>query len=184
MQALSRMTRLVAGLLLALCAATALPAELPSLYTVEIVVFRSSGNAGALAEKTTLPSFNDDGVEATPAPVGKLTNAATRLRSKGGMRVLAHKAWTQGPTAWGSGRGVSTSQLALGNGVEGKISLERGENPLNVRLDLVLEEGGRRFRINEVRRNVKAGQVLYFDHPSFGVLATVTAVTATPAAGG
>jgi hypothetical protein len=184
MQALPRRTRFVAGLLLALGAAIAQPAELPSLYTVEIVVFRGSGNAGALPDKTTVPAFSDDGIEAAPAPLGKLTNAATRLRSRGGMRVLAHKAWTQGPTAWGSGRGVSASQLALGDGVEGKISLERGENPLNVRLDLVLEEGGRRFRINEVRRNVKAGQVLYFDHPSFGVLAIVTAATATPAAGG
>jgi hypothetical protein len=171
------MTRLFTGLLLALCAATALPAGLPSLYTVEIVVFRGSGIAGALPEKSTLPAFNDDGIEATPAPTTRLANAAARLRSKGGLRVLAHKAWTQGPTAWGSGRGVSATQLALGNGVDGKISVERGENPLNVRVDLVLEEGGRRFRINEVRRNVKAGQILYFDHPSFGVLAIVTAAT-------
>lgn len=180
MQAIPRMTRLIAGLLLALCAATALPAEAPSLYTVEILVFRGSGNAGALPEKTTLPRFSEDGIDATPVATGKLATAATRLRTKGGMRVLAHKAWTQGPTAWASGRGVSATQLSLGNGLDGRISLERGDTyPLNVRVDLVLEEGGRRYRINEVRRNVKAGQIQYFDHPSFGVLAIVT-----PAAGG
>lgn len=168
--------RLLCGALLALCASSAMPAA-PSLYTVEIVVFRSSGSAGAMPANEVLPAFTEDGIEATPAATGKLNAAATKLRAKGEYQVLVQAAWTQGPTAYNSRQGVTAEQLRLGNGLIGKLHLYRGEQGLSLVLDLTVEEGGRRFRINE-RRVVKTNEVNYFDHPSMGLLAVVT-----PAAG-
>jgi hypothetical protein len=166
--------QLLSGVLLALHAAVAVPAA-PSLYTVEIIVFRSDSTAGALSDKEVLPTVTDDSIEATPAATGKLNAAAVKLRAGGGFEVLAHTAWTQGPTAWSSRQGVSASQLRLGNGLAGKISLERGERLMHLRVDLTMENGGRRYRINEVR-NVKPDEVHYFDHPAIGMLAIVSAV--------
>jgi hypothetical protein len=166
--------RVLTGLALLAWAATAMP-QTASLYTVEIIVFRNPGTNGALPPNVIPPMVGDDGIEATPVATAKLNAAARKLASAGEFKVLAHTAWTQGPTAWNSGRGVSARQLGLGNGVDGKISLERNEvYPLNLRLDLIVEEGGNRFRIQEVRRNVKVDQIQYFDHPSVGVLAIVT----------
>jgi hypothetical protein len=165
---------LLAGLVLALCAGTAMP-QATSLYTVEIVVFRGTGDGGALPATDVPPAFTDDNIEATPAAPVRLDSAARKLDDSADFTVLAHTAWTQGPTVWNSGLGVSARQLALGNGVEGKFSLERsGSYPLNLRVDLTVEEGGRRYRIREVRRNVKVDQIQYLDHPAIGVLAIVT----------
>jgi len=164
--------RLLTALLLGLCAAPVLPAA-SGLYTVEIVVFDNGGTTGALSNKFAAPPVATDDIDATPAPTGRLNAAVNRLRSKGAVRILAHKAWTQSATPWDSGHGVSAAQAGLGNSIEGRISVERGEK-LNLRLDLIVEEGGRRYRLNEVRRNVKPGQIQYFDHPAVGVLAVVT----------
>jgi hypothetical protein len=169
--------RFLLGAVLAVCATGALP-QGATLYTVEVVVFRNGGDAAAMASTATAPAVSDD-VEITPAATGKLNSAAAKLRSQSsGFKVLAHKAWTQVPTAWDSGRGPSATQVGLGNGIDGRVSLERSSTyPLNLRLDVTVEDGGRRFRISEVHRNVKVGQIHYFDHPAFGVLAIVTATT-------
>ena len=37
---------------------------------------------------------------------------------------------------------------------------------------------GRRYRINEMRKNVRRDQIHYFDNPAVGVLAIVTAAPA------
>ncbi len=168
--------RLACGALLALCTASAMPAA-PSLYAVEIVVFRSKSTSGALPEKEVLPNFTDDSIEATPAATGKLTAAVAKLRaSKDGFNVLAHTAWTQGPTAYNSRQGVSAVQLRLGDSITGKVYLYRGtQGGLSLALDLTIEEGGRRYRIDE-RRPVKTNEVHYFDHPAMGVLAIVSPV--------
>ena len=171
--------RLLLGSLLALCTTSALP-QSPALYTVEIVVFRNAGDAAALpAAGTTgaaaLPVAGDD-VEATPVAASKLVSATAKLRNRSsGFRVLAHTAWTQAPAGWNSRRGVSASQLGLAAGISGKVILERGQY-LHFGVDLTIEDGGKRYRIEEVRQ-VKPNQIHYLDHPSVGVLAIVTAVT-------
>ena len=169
--------RLLLGALLTLGAASALPQGL-GLYTVEIVVFRNGGDSAALADTATAAITGDD-VEFTPAATARLNSAAAKLRAKtSGMRVLAHMAWTQRPTTWDSGHGISAKQLGLGEGIEGKISLERSNTyPLNLRLDLTVADGGRRYRITQIRRNVKVNQIQYADHPSIGVLAIVSPAT-------
>jgi hypothetical protein len=163
---------LLAGLLLALCAATAMP-QTPNLYTVEIIVFRNPDNSGELPASYVPPTVLDDGIEATLVTPAKLDAAARKLGNSADFQVLARAAWTQGPTVYGSRIGMSAAQLGLGNGIVGKICLEKGTY-LNLRLDLTVEDGGRRYRLGEVRP-VKPGEINYFDHPAFGVLAIVTA---------
>lgn len=173
--------RLLIGVLLASGAMPALP-EAPSLYTVEIVVFRGGGDAGALPDTAPPPTVTDDDVEVTPVPTTRLGAAAAKLRGRNsGFRVLAHTAWTQAPTAWNSRRGASSAQLELAAGITGKVFLYRGD-VLSLGLDLTVEDGGRRFHISQVHRNVKTSEIYYFDHPSVGVLAVVSAAPA-PAPG-
>lgn len=170
-QGFARRLFLAAALLLA--ALPALPQGAP-LYTVEIVVFRNEGSSGALAGAQTVSPGSSDDVLATPVATRRLGGAAQKLRTAGGMRVLAHTAWTQSPTNWNSRRGPSAAELGLGAGVTGKVIFERGRF-LHLGVDLTIEDGGQRYRINEVRQ-VKADELHYFDHPSVGVIAIVTAV--------
>jgi hypothetical protein len=169
---------LLAGLVLALSATTALP-QTTSLYTVEIIVFRNAGGEGALPPNAVLPTVLDDGIEVTPATPARLNTAARKLESSGEFKVLARAAWTQGPSAWPQGvawtacPGASATQLGLDNGINGKVYLLRRDQ-LNLGLDLVFEEGGRRFQLQEVR-TVRSNAINYFDHPAFGVLAIISA---------
>lgn len=156
--------------LLMLAAPVALPQAATPRYTVEILVFRSGDGAALDAGAGTSGEGGAD-VAATPVATSRLGGAASRLRSAGGYRVLAHTAWTQGPAPWNSRRGVSTRSLGL-SGVQGKVILERGQY-LHLGVDLTIDDGGRRYRINELRR-VKTDEVQYFDHPAVGVIAVVT----------
>jgi hypothetical protein len=165
--------RLLAGALLPallLGATPALPQGATPRYTVEIIVFRS-GNEAALAAGASSSGDGGADVAATPVAPSRLGGAAAKLRSGGGYRVLAHAAWTQGPAAWNSRRGVSVERLGL-PGIEGKVILERGQY-LHLGVDLTIDDGGKRYRINEVRR-VKTDEVQYFDHPAVGVIAVVS----------
>jgi hypothetical protein len=162
----------IAALIPALCFAAmpAVPQTAAPRYTVEIIVFRNAGNGGALAAGSAVSTAGD--VVATPVESRKLGGAASRLRSAGGYRVLGHAAWSQGAAGFNSRRGVSAAQLGLGAGVEGKVILERGQY-LHFGVDLTIDDGGQRYRINEVRR-VKPDDIQYFDHPAVGVIAVVS----------
>lgn len=162
------------ALALLLAAVPALP-QAASRYTVEIVVFRNGGDGGALPDAGPLLPAGGDDVSATLVAASRLNGAAAKLRGAGDFRVLAHAAWSQVPTAFNSGRGVSAARLGLdGAGMSGKVLVYRGQY-LSLGLDLTIEEGGRRYRINELRRNVKPDQIHYFDHPAVGVIAIVSA---------
>lgn len=169
--------RLLAATLVPALLAAATPA-LPQAaaaprFTVEILVFRS-GDEAALEPGASSSGNAGADVAATPVATSRLGGAASKLRTGGGYRVLAHSAWTQGPAAWNSRRGVSARELGL-PGIEGKVILERGQY-LHLGVDLTIDDGGRRYRINEVRR-VKPDEVQYFDHPAVGVIAVVTPIT-------
>jgi hypothetical protein len=164
--------------LMALALIATMPAlpQTPARYTVEIVVFRNAGEASVPDAPVVTPGGGDD-VVPTPVAAEKLGGAAARLRGGGGFQVLAHKAWTQGPEAFNSRRGVSAARLGLGDGITGKVMLERGQY-LHFGVDLTIEGDGHRYRISEVRR-VKPDEIHYFDHPAVGVIAIVTAAPAT-----
>jgi hypothetical protein len=160
--------------LLLLASAAAVPQQAVTRYNVEIVVFRTASLVGALPDTAPREVVGSDAVESTAVTTRKLGSAANRLRNAGGYRILAHTAWAQAPTGWNSRRGLSAAQLGIERaGITGKVFLERGEY-LNLRIDLTVEDAGRRYHLSEVRR-VKANETQYFDHPAIGVLAMVTA---------
>lgn len=160
--------RLALSLALLFAALPALP-QTPG-YSVEIVVFRNGSDAGAMEAGMARPAFTGDDVVPTAAPSRKLGGAVARL-NRSGLRVIGQASWKQDPTAWNSRRGVSAARLGL-SGVSGKVIFERGQY-LHLGVDLVIEDGGKRYRLNEVRR-VKADEIHYFDHPAVGVIAILT----------
>jgi hypothetical protein len=162
--------RLVLAAALTCLALPAQPQAAAAAYTVEIVVFRNGGDSAALADSDSKVSLLGADVAATAVTSRKLGGSIARLNGAG-MRVLGHAAWRQAPAAHRSRRGVSTAGLGL-PGITGKVILER-EKLLHLGLDLVVEDGGKRYRIDEVR-SVKADEVQYFDHPAIGVLAIVS----------
>jgi hypothetical protein len=140
-------------------------------YTVEVIVFRTDSNANAEASGAQQKISGAD-LSATPASARRLVGSAARLKAAKGFRVLAHSAWTQSAAAWNSRRGVSASAAGLADaGVQGKVIVERGQF-LHLGFDLVIEDGGNVYRINEVRR-VKPDEPQYFDHPAVGIVAVL-----------
>jgi hypothetical protein len=163
--------RLALAALLSCLALPALP-QASGGYTVEIVVFRNGGEAAALPDSGARPVITGDDVSATTVSARKLGGAVSRLNGAG-KRVIAHSAWRQGAASVRSRRGVSAAQLGL-NGITGKVILERGTFLL-LGIDLVVEDGGKRYRLQELRQQAKVNELQYFDHPAFGVLALVSA---------
>ncbi len=163
--------RVCLAALLMFAAVPAIPQGSPR-YTVEIVVFRNGGQGAPVDPQLAAPAGGDD-IEPMIVASRRLGGAATRLRGTAGYKVLGHTAWVQGAASFNSRRGVSVSRLGMGgSGVQGKVILERGQY-LHLGIDLVVDEGGRRYRISEVRR-VKTDEIQYFDHPSVGVIAVVS----------
>ena len=157
--------------LLASLAAPVLPQQ-PATYTVEIVVFRNGGEAGALGDAAGRPLISGDDVSATAVSSRKLGTSVARLNGSG-FTVLGHAAWKQAPAGFQSLRGVSVARLGIA-GTTGKVILER-DRYLHLGFDLVVEDGGRRYHLNQYRKQVKTGEIQYFDHPAIGILAIVSA---------
>jgi hypothetical protein len=171
MSAFSRISRRVAlAAALAMIALPALP-QASGGYTVELVFFRNGGETGAMSDGASRAVSGGD-VSATPVTARRLGAAAAKLNG-GGRRVIAHAAWRQAAAGVSSRRGVSAAEVGL-SGVTGKIIIERGTFVM-LGLDLVVEDNGRRYRIYEMRTQIKVGDVQYFDHPAIGVLALVSA---------
>ena len=157
--------------------ATCLPAlpQQATRYTVEIIVFRVDGDTSGEdpAAAPTLRSTSSGEPAATPVASRRLASAASRLRSGGGYRILAHTAWTQPAAGWNSRRGVSLAQLGVNvPGLAGNVVLERGQF-LHLGFDLKLEDAGRTAQLAEIRR-VKPDEAQYYDNPQLGVIALVT----------
>ena len=124
-----------------------------------------------------------DSDSATPGPPAGLL-ALTRaqfaldgiwlsMRRSAGYRPLAHFAWAM-PAQWtGEPIPLRLSTLAAGPlPFSGLASLEE-ERFVHLALDLrmpAVEEDGGEYRIRE-RRRLLLGEVHYFDHPRFGVIA-------------
>jgi hypothetical protein len=163
--------RLALLTVLSLVSFSALP-QSGGRYTVEIVVFRIDGTAAADARSAAHKVSGAD-VAATPSSARRLSGSAARIKAAKGYRLLAHTAWTQSAAAWNSRRGVSTSTVGLSDAVvQGKVIVERGQF-LHLGFDLTVEDDGKVYRLNEVRR-VKPDEPQYFDHPAVGIIALLT----------
>jgi len=176
------------------------------VYNVEVVVFRALGAIGSpenwatqtreaatAAEDDTPVAAADTGAPRLVATVAsadfKLAEIESRLRASGGYQPIAHAAWQQTASPWGSKMGLALDKLGISAaGLSGSVALERGQY-LHLGLDLNyapasapagLSAGpGTVFILNETRR-VKFFERNYFDHPAFGVIAIVTPVQTRP----
>jgi hypothetical protein len=165
----------------------------PRVYTVEIIVFRNMSGQGGAEDWTAKPVAR--GPDTPDAPVTgrfvqslspaqfQLNAVAQKLQNTSNYQPIAHFAWQQTASSWGSRAGFTVAKLA-GNvpGLAGTIYLESGTY-LHLGMSLSYQTSntpanlaatpGTVFMLNESRR-VKWDKLNYYDHPAFGVIALVT----------
>jgi Peptidoglycan-binding protein, CsiV len=167
------------------------------VYNIEIIVFRAAGALGGAedwsAEADTRSIAGDESgggsmqvghfVAALPSSAWQLTELENRLRASGAYVPVAHTAWSQTASSWGTRAGFPLQRLGVDvPGLSGSVFLERGQF-LHLGLSLTYAMPspppglgavpGTPFTINESRR-VHFYERNYFDHPAFGVIALVT----------
>ena len=204
-------TRFLTVLLAALLCARALPAatEEPApppapapgpgsaVYNIEIIVFRATSALGGAEEwSAEAGARNIAGEEsasgtatvghfvaALPSSGWQLGELENRLRASGLYVPVAHTAWTQTASSWGTRAGFSVQKLGIDvPGLAGTVFLERGQwLHLGMSLTYAMAAAPQGlgaapdtpFTINESRR-VRFYERNYYDHPAFGVIALVT----------
>jgi hypothetical protein len=204
-------TRFLTVLLAALLCARALPAatEEPApppapapgsgsaVYNIEIIVFRATSALGGAEEwSAEAGARNIAGEEsasgaatvghfvaALPSAGWQLGELENRLRASGLYVPVAHTAWAQTASSWGTRAGFSVQKLGIDvPGLAGTVFLERGQwLHLGMSLTYAMAAAPQGlgaapdtpFTINESRR-VRFYERNCFDHPAFGVIALVT----------
>jgi len=191
---------LIAGYAQAVSGQTPAP-EQPAMYDVEVVVFRnrSAQSGGERWPVRTSPADwqAGDGFERQPAGEGieelardqqTLNNIAGALQRSGSYDVLLHTAWRQAGLDRSLARSwrVPSGTRRAGYELDGSIRLVR-ERYLHLEVDLDLTQPQADFvpgpgmimpeTVYELResRRVRRGELHYFDHPLFGVIAQVVA---------
>ena len=168
-----------------------------AVYNIEIIVFRAAGAPGGAenwsAEAGTRNIAGDESangaatvghfVGTLPASLWQLTELETRLRASGAYVPVAHAAWAQTASSWGTRAGFTMQKLGIDvPGLSGTVFLERGQFlHLGMTLTYAMSNPPASlgaapdtpFTINESRR-VRFYERNYFDHPAFGVIALVT----------
>ena len=181
-------------------AAAPAPAPAPppaSVYNIEIIVFRTtsalggaedwSAEAGArnVAGEESASGAATVGHFVAPLPpsMWQLGELESRLRASGVYVPVAHTAWSQTASSWGTRAGFTVQKLGIEvPGLSGTVFLERGQW-LHLGMSLTYAMAAppqglgaapdTPFTINESRR-VRFYERNYFDHPAFGVIALVT----------
>ncbi len=192
---------LLAGTLPAAAQETPAPAGAGgTVYNIEIIVFQAtaalggaetwSAEAGAgtrsivAGDESTSGSAQVGHFVALLPPSGwQLTELENRLRAGGSYVPLAHAAWSQTASSWGTRAGFALQRLGINvQGLSGTVFLERGQFlHLGVSLTYAMPSPppglgaapDTPFTLNESRR-VRFYERSYFDHPAFGVIALVT----------
>jgi len=173
--------------------AQAQDAASPTVYTVELIVFRNSSGSGgqedwsakAVARGPDKPDSTVTGrfVQSIPASQFQLNEVAARLQNTANYQPIAHFAWQQTASSWGSRAGFTVNKLAGSvPGLSGIVYLESGTY-LHLGMSLSYQtsnppealgaDAGTVFNLSESRRVIPF-KLAYFDHPAFGVVALVT----------
>jgi hypothetical protein len=189
-----RLALLLCSLLLASAPPSwAQPAPAPSvapgtpLYSVEIIVFRAS-TVGAAEDWNAKPAPRGFGAaaphEGPPAQVLRvlgasdyhLGNLESGLRTSGSWLPVAHAAWVQSASNWGSNGGIALADVGIDvPGLSGTVFLERAPIYLHLGFEVTLSAEGNNYAIDEMR-SVRYNNALYFDHPAFGIIAVVSPI--------
>jgi len=179
-------------------------------YNIELIIFRATNALGApenWAAEASDRNFSNDSNAGESSPgdttqVGhflrllpesqfQLADVEKKLHASAGYAPLAHVAWTQTASAWGTRAGFALARLGIDvPGLTGTVVLERGQflhlgmtlayAPANPPAGLAAP-AGTVFTLNAGRR-VRFNERTYFDHPAFGVIALVTPVPGSRAA--
>ena len=168
-----------------------------TVYNIEIIVFRAtsalggpedwSAQAGArsVAGEESASGAAQVGrfVAAVPSSAWQLGELENRLRASGLYVPVAHTAWSQTASSWGTRAGFTVQKLGVDvPGLSGNVFLERGQwLHLGMALTYAMPSPPQGlgagpatpFTINESRR-VRFYDRNYFDHPAFGVIALVS----------
>ena len=160
--------------------AAAAPAAASGTYSVEVIVFRSTGGGDGGTAAPMRGGSDSSGTTQVARYIGPLPGSRMQLGgareklARGGYRVLAHTGWVQTAGSWGSRSGLPLERLGIRvPGLSGSFMLERG-SLLHLGMDLrYAGDGGPAARINEIRR-VRFNERNYYDHPSLGIIAVVT----------
>jgi hypothetical protein len=190
-----RWSYLLSRLLVLLClSAGPAQAEFPPIYDVEIIVFRHLAPSDG-GERWTTPNIHKSASQRA-FPQDEFTELAYRFYQMKGItralensrdyEVLYHRAWRQ--LAYDKRNSVAYPvETEIENGkhksVQGWVRLIR-ERFLHLDVDLFLMslQGQAStasdtriplFELNEKRR-IRSGELHYFDHPRFGMIARVT----------
>jgi hypothetical protein len=206
-------TRLLTLLLAAVLCARALPAApeqpaaapapapapgpLSTVYNIEIIVFRATSALGGAEDWSAAAGARNIAgeesasgaatvghfVAALPSSAWQLGELESRLRASGVYVPVAHTAWAQTASSWGTRAGFTLQKLGIEvPGLSGSVFLERGQW-LHLGMSLTYAMAAppqglgaapdTPFTLNESRR-VRFYERNYFDHPAFGVIALVT----------
>lgn len=167
-------------------------------YNVELVIFRATsaqggaenwsgetGAANSIAGDEASSGSSQVGHFVAPIPSSafQLTDIESRLRSSGAYVPVAHVAWSQTASAWGTRAGFTLQKLGVdAPGLSGTVFLERGQY-LHLGMTLSYADpappaglgaaAGTTFTINQSRR-IRFYERNYYDHPAFGVIALVS----------
>jgi Peptidoglycan-binding protein, CsiV len=181
--------------------AAAAPQAAPggTVYNIEVIVFRATSALGApenwgaeagarnIAGEESASGGAQVGhfVAAVPSSAWQLGELESRLRASGVYVPVAHAAWSQTASSWGTRAGFSVQKLGIEvPGLSGSVFLERGQwLHLGMALTYAMPSPPQGlgaapdtpFTINESRR-VRFYERNYFDHPAFGVIALVSPV--------
>ncbi len=148
------------------------------------IVAGAEGNADTAQSAQTSPSSQVGHFVAVLPPTGfQLNDVENRLKSSGAYTPVAHIAWSQTASAWGTRAGFPIQRLGADvPGLSGTVFLERGQY-LHLGMSLsyaspsppagIGAAPGTTFVMNQSRR-VRFYERNYYDHPAFGVIALVT----------
>ena len=191
-----RITNLAGVLLLALIAGAQAQDTGPT-YNIELIVFRATAAQGGAEDWSAESAASDNTVAGAESGSGssvghfmsvlptsqfQLTDIENKLHASSAYQPLAHVAWSQTASAWGTRAGFPVQKLGIDvPGLTGTVFLERGQYlHLGVALNYAdpnppggLGAGaGTTFIMNQSRR-IKFYERNYYDHPAFGVIALV-----------
>ncbi len=122
-------------------------------------------------------------VSLLPESSYQLSPLEAKMRSSGLYQPIAHAAWSQTASDWGTRAGFTLQKVGIDvPGLSGTVFLERGQY---LHLGMVLNYApanppagmgagpGTQFTLNQSRR-IKFYERNYYDHPGFGVTTLVT----------
>lgn len=158
-------------------------------YNVELIVFRANSpgagedwsspgarqSRGGSGDRAASGAQVGRFVARLPSSQYQLSDIQSRLANSSAYTPIAHVAWAQTPSSWGSRAGFTLERLGVqASGLSGIIFLERGTYlHLGMSLKYTPPDGGPRYDLTEQRR-IKFYEKNYYDHPAFGVVAVVT----------